>query len=490
MLRRPVIRILLALLGVVAPLAAVSGCAGGGLEARPRAEAVAAVSLAVDDPSAASISVSTALFETSDLAFVATAQHAGELADDAVAAGAPLLVDGPSLGGELERLGVTTVVTANDDEVDPGGVSVISIDAAADPASTEVPQLSWTEEPAPAVLFTEDGEVPDAALVPAATLAAVGGSVEALPGGDPRATSETVAIAREHPGANVLGFGDAFGASDDFAQRFGTALNAAELPGGGMLPLHDRILVADYGYPGEPVLGVLGEHDLDWAVHDVKERAAEYQALTDKQVVPTFEIIVTLASGSAGDDGNYSAESDPEALRPWIDRAAEEGIYVVLDLQPGLSSFPEQAQQYESLLAEPHVGLALDPEWRLKPGQHHLEQIGTVSDEEINETLEWLAEFTTEHELPQKIVVLHEFRSDMLGDRDNIATGHDTLQLVVHIDGHGTPGLKMETWNALIADLPDGMALGWKNFIDEDTPTFTPAETLAVDPQPQLVTHQ
>lgn len=78
----------------------------------------------------------------------------------------------------------------------------------------------------------------------------------------------------------------------------------------------------------------------------------------------------------------------------------------------------------------------------------------------------------------------------MLGDRDNIATGHDTLQLVVHIDGHGTPGLKMETWNALIADLPDAMALGWKNFIDEDTPTFTPAETLAVDPQPQLVTYQ
>jgi hypothetical protein len=490
MLRRPVIRILLAVLGLAVPLAAATGCAGGGLEARPRAKAVAAVSLDVDDPSAASIAASAALFETSELAFVATAEHAGELADDAVAAGAPLLVDGPDLGGELDRLGVTTVVTANGDEVDPGGVTEVSIDATADPASTDVPKPHRTKDPAPAVLFTEDGAVPDAALVPAATLAAVGGTVEALPGGDPRATSESVAIVREHPGANILGFGDGFGASDDFAQRVGAAANSAELPGGGMLPLRDRILVADYGYPGEPVLGVLGEHDLDWAVQDVKERAAEYQALTDKQVVPTFEIIVTLASGSAGDDGDYSAESDPEALRPWIDRAAEEGIYVVLDLQPGLSSFPEQAQLYESLLAEPHVGLALDPEWRLKPGQKHLEQIGTVSDEEINETLDWLADFTTEHQLPQKVVVLHEFRGDMLGDRDAIDTGHDTLQLVVHIDGHGTPGLKMETWNALTADLPDGMALGWKNFIDEDTPTFTPTQTLEVEPQPQLVTYQ
>ncbi|UQN14577.1 hypothetical protein [Gulosibacter sp. ACHW.36C] len=489
MLRRPVIRILLAVLGLAVPLAAVTGCAGGGLEARPRAEAVAAVSLDVDDPSAASIAASAALFETSELAFVATAEHAGELADDAIAAGAPLLVAGPDLGGELDRLGATTVVTANGDEVELSGVTEVSVDASADPASTEVPKLNRTQDPAPAVLFTEDGAVPDAAAAPAATLAAVRGTIEALPGGDPRATSESVAIVREHPGANVLGFGDDFGASDDFAQRVGAAANSAELPGGGMLPLRDRILVADYGYPGEPVLGVLGEHDLDWAVQDVKERAAEYQALTDKQVVPTFEIIVTLASGSAGDDGDYSAESDPEALRPWIDRAAEEGIYVVLDLQPGLSSFPEQAQQYESLLAEPHVGLALDPEWRLKPGQKHLEQIGTVSDEEINETLDWLADFTAEHQLPQKVVVLHEFRGDMLGDRDAIDTGHDTLQLVVHIDGHGTPGLKMETWNALTADLPDGMALGWKNFIDEDTPTFTPAQTLEVEPQPQLVTY-
>ena len=44
-------------------------------------------------------------------------------------------------------------------------------------------------------------------------------------------------------------------------------------------------------------------------------------------------------------------------------------MYVVLDLQPGYTDFLAQAQRYEEFLAQPHVGLALDPEWRLAPGR-------------------------------------------------------------------------------------------------------------------------
>src|SRR5690606_41488694 len=58
-----------------------------------------------------------------------------------------------------------------------------------------------------------------------------------------------------------------------------------------------------------------------------------------------------------------------------IEAAADAGQYVVLDFQPGGSSFLEQVHEYEELLAYPHVGIALDPEWRLKPDQVHLQQI-------------------------------------------------------------------------------------------------------------------
>ena len=43
---------------------------------------------------------------------------------------------------------------------------------------------------------------------------------------------------------------------------------------------------------------------------------------------------------------------------------------------------------------------------------------------------------------------------------------------------------------AMIADLPPTAATGWKNFYDEDRPTPTPAQTLAVTPRPIYVSYQ
>ena len=68
---------------------------------------------------------------------------------------------------------------------------------------------------------------------------------------------------------------------------------------------------------------------------------------------------------------------------------------MVLDLQPGRSDFLSQAKQYASLLEQPNVGLALDPEWRLGPHQVPLRQIGRVSAAEVNRTSAWLADLVT-----------------------------------------------------------------------------------------------
>ena len=69
--------------------------------------------------------------------------------------------------------------------------------------------------------------------------------------------------------------------------------------------------------------------------------------------------IATVASASAGSDGNYSNEVPVSVLKPWIDAARAAGIYVVLDLQPGRSDFLSQAKLYTALLTQPNVGLAL-----------------------------------------------------------------------------------------------------------------------------------
>ena len=182
---------------------------------------------------------------------------------------------------------------------------------------------------------------------------------------------------------------------------------------------------------------------------------------------------------------------EAEELRPWVEAAGEAGLYVVLDLQPGRTDFVTQAEMYRPLLELPYVGLALDPEWRLGANEVHLTQIGSVGVEEVNRVVTWLADLTRENRLPQKLLVLHQFRLDMLPGRDRVDLSRDELAVMVHADGQGGQGDKQATWRALRADVQDELWWGWKNFYDEDAPMLTPEQTVdQVDPLPQLISYQ
>ena len=82
----------------------------------------------------------------------------------------------------------------------------------------------------------------------------------------------------------------------------------------------------------------------------------------------------------------------------------QNGVYVILDLQPGRTDFLTQAKRYEEFLRLPHVGLALDSEWRLEPNQVHLRQIGSVDAAEINTVVDWLAALVREDEPAAKVL--------------------------------------------------------------------------------------
>lgn len=259
---------------------------------------------------------------------------------------------------------------------------------------------------------------------------------------------------------------------------------------GGKREITGYTLLALYGSPDVPQLGLLGEQPVDATIARAKTMAAEHQPLTTKRIYPCLEIITTIAAGEPTDNGDYSRELDIEKIKPWVDAAKAAGVYVVLDLQPGHSSFLTQAKQYVQLLRQPHVGLALDPEWRLKPNEKHLEHIGSVSADEVNTTSTWLADLAKRNNLPQKIFLLHQFRLDMLEDREHIDTTRKELSFVVQMDGQGTQNVKQATWRAMQNGFPAGMQLGWKNFIDEDKPMLTPTETMQISPQPVYISYQ
>ncbi|MGY2128347.1 hypothetical protein [Blastococcus sp. SYSU DS0617] len=331
----------------------------------------------------------------------------------------------------------------------------------------------------------------DASPAAVATARAAGALVQPTDGStDPRASAGTVeALAAEGTDA-VIALGAGFAAEQGLDWKVETAATGTQLPGGGQLLFPGRMLVALYGHPGTGSLGVLGEQPLEAAIQRARDHAAAYDPFVDVPVVPAFEIIATVASTEAGRDGDYSNEADIELLRPWVEAAGAAGVYVVIDLQPGRTDFVRQAELYRPLLEMPHVGLALDPEWRLGPNEVHLTQIGSVGVEEVNRVVTWLADLTRENALPQKLLVLHQFRLDMLPGREFLDTSRDELAIMIHADGQGGQGAKQSTWSTLRQGAPP-VYWGWKNFYDEDLPMLTPQQTVEqVVPRPDLVSYQ
>jgi hypothetical protein len=529
-----------------------SGSAGQRAEAVTSAPDPALTLVADADPVASAVSVSRALFDRSTAAVVTRdGDRAGMLlaASAAVGLGVPLLVEparsgtGDVVGSELRRLGTATVLAvgrAGAGETSPaGGPERVTVpadaaaveeatgldldDAQPVPADDELAAVAALDPGRPAALRSADGPEATTAssgdvdgTVPkvhrgdplTGTLVLASGSRESLAGiataraagaevrltggeVDPRGSADVVTALHEDRPGKVVALGADFAGVQGLDWKLRTATDGVQLPGGGQLLFPQHMMVALYGTPGTGALGVLGEQGLQESIQRAKDTAAPYERLVDATVVPTFEIIATVASSAAGGDGNYSAESDVEALRPWVEAAGRAGLYVVLDLQPGRTDFLTQARQYQPLLELPYVGLALDPEWRLKPNEVHLTQIGQVGIDEVDQVVTWLADLTRDRALPQKLLVLHQFQVRMIVDRERLDTSRDELAIMVHADGQGTQPMKQDTWRVLHQDVPAPVYWGWKNFYDEDAPTLTPEETIAqVLPTPQLVTYQ
>lgn len=434
-----------------------------------------------------SLAASRAFWAKSPAVVITTPEGVEDALSEGKKRGIPVIVPGSdrsALVTEVTRLGATHVLALNGAE--QGAASLGS--ATVVTAAGDLPRIREASADTTTAILVEDEESMDPFSRAAAEI--TGASIVTIPSGDPRTDPEVVEELADLEPTRVVAIGDTFGSAQAAAGLVATAATGTQVPGGGQLVLPGKRYVALYGHPGTPALGVLGEQGLDGAIKRAKQFAGRYEEFSQDPVIPTFEIIASVATSHAG-DGDYSNEVDPSVFEPWIERAQEEDVYVLLDLQPGTDDFLDQAQQYESLLKYPNVGLALDPEWRLKPGQRHMAQIGQVDAAEINETTEWLAELTRDNKLPQKIVVLHQFQNRMITDRDQLDTTHPELALVIHADGHGTHSMKQETWRALRQNAPEGVFWAWKNFIDEDSPTMTPKETMTeVKPAPVLISYQ
>ncbi|MFL6157954.1 MAG: hypothetical protein ACJ72D_17825 [Marmoricola sp.] len=261
----------------------------------------------------------------------------------------------------------------------------------------------------------------------------------------------------------------------------------SDLPGGRTAIFAGRtVLVAYYGTAGTGSLGVLGEAGPERIVPRLI-RAAQPFAAGGRTVQPVFELIVTVAHAGPTKTGAYSSDIARTLVQQYIEAAHRHGALVVLDLQPGRADFLDVAKRWEWALRDPWVGLALDPEWRMGPHGVPGRRIGSVSAAEINRTSRWLDDLTIRNGLPQKLFVLHQFRTDMIRHLDRVAS-RPALAMVQHVDGYGPPRAKLATFHAVAR--PSVFTLGFKLFYDEDKPRMTPARVLRIRPAVRFVSFQ
>lgn len=249
-------------------------------------------------------------------------------------------------------------------------------------------------------------------------------------------------------------------------------------------------MIGFYGAPQSAALGELGIGSPASAARRLARQARPYRrADRNKRVLPAFELIAVIAQAEPGADGMYRHRQPDRIIRRYQGVARRERLLLVLDIQPGRSTFIAEARRLRRYLRRPNVGLALDPEWNMGPDGVPGERIGSVDAAMVNRVSRLMARISRRHDLPQKLLVVHQFTEAMVRGEHRLRARR-RVALVLNADGFGTPEQKRAKYAELRPPRSSPLEPGFKLFYDEDTRLMGPREVLALKPPPRFVVYE
>jgi hypothetical protein len=267
------------------------------------------------------------------------------------------------------------------------------------------------------------------------------------------------------------------------------AVTTTTLPPPPELPRGGRRLFPRYrvvGFYGMQNLDVLGDGPPEMVGRRLLRVARTY-ARPGTPVMPMFELIATIAHPFPTPNGLYRTRQDDEVVQRYL-RAVRgiDGI-LVLDVQPGRADFLDELRHWEPYLRLPDVGVALDPEFSMGPGQVPGRQLGRTEAAAINRASAYVAGIVRRHRLPQKLFMIHQFQEHMIADKANIAT-RPGLAMAWNADGFGARSAKLEDYRSYTRDRR--FHPGLKLFYENDIDLMTPREVLRLEPAPRVINYQ
>lgn len=280
------------------------------------------------------------------------------------------------------------------------------------------------------------------------------------------------------------------------AEAPATQVSKIELPGGGTTILPNRRVVAFFGVPGGGEdLGILGVDSPSAAAEKLREQAYPYDTV-ERPVLGAFELIATIAHDFPGERGVYNGRLSDAQIEEYLEVARQEGFILILDIQPGHAKWMDEVRHYRKWLEEPDISLALDPEWSVPKGviPGPTGQIGSISPEEINEVSAYLSSIVQAKKLPQKLLIVHQFKDFQIKNQQAIVS-RPGIALVVNVDGYGAADLKIGNYEYLTGQYPEQtFGRGFKLFYEEDTRNgaelMSPTDVLTLEPQPDVIVYE
>lgn len=241
------------------------------------------------------------------------------------------------------------------------------------------------------------------------------------------------------------------------------------------------------GAPGSAAFGRLGTGDLDARASEIERKGRAYAG--GRKVMPVLELITVIVDDKPGADGDYNRQVSDATIRTYLAAARRHKGLLLLDIQPGRDDFLPLVKGLDRWLRQPDVGVALDPEWAVGPGQVPGRVYGRTTGTELDAVAAHLDALVRANHLPQKVMVFHQVAAKVVQHQERIRTRPGVV-VIKSVDGIGNRSEKTTTWNRLVKGLPASVHPGFKLFFDEDTrhgPLMTPQQVLALKPTPEYV---
>ncbi len=261
---------------------------------------------------------------------------------------------------------------------------------------------------------------------------------------------------------------------------------------GAILPF--KRIIAYYGNFYSTKMGVLGEYQTDQMLTMLRGEVKKWETADPlTPVMPAIHYIAVVAQMTAGREGKWILRMPDDQIDHALELARQVNGIVFIDVQVGLSTLEHELPMLEKYLKMPQVHLGIDPEFSMKKGEKPGTVIGTFDAADINYATKYLAHLVKEHDLPPKVLVIHRFTHKMVTNYRQIRPLPE-VQIVMHMDGWGTPEKKEGTYKYIVAPEPVQFT-GLKIFYRADmkppsTRLLTPKEVLDLTPSPIYIQYQ